>query len=64
MFDIYRDIDPRRPELFVVRKDSRWVVTNDGYTLVINSVAEARELVEALMEETMRLNLIMEDEDA
>jgi hypothetical protein len=66
MFVIIRDIDPRRPEIVVRRIDgSRWVTTAEGNALVINSKAEARELVEALMEITMTVSMTyLEDEDA
>jgi hypothetical protein len=66
MFAIIRDIDPRRPEIVVRRIDgSRWVTTAEGNALVINSKAEARELVEALMEITMTVALTYEEsEDA
>lgn len=66
MFAIIRDIDPRRPEIVVRRIDgSRWVTTAEGNALVINSKAEARELVEALMEITMTVAMTyQEGEDA
>jgi hypothetical protein len=67
MFAIIRDVDPRRPEIIVRRIDgSRWITTAEGNALVINSKAEARELVEALMEVTMTIALTYgeEDEDA
>lgn len=57
MFLIIRDIDPRRPELMVRRVDGgRWVTTDEGNCLVVNSKSEARALVEALMEQTMLLD--------
>ena len=66
MFAMIRDIDPRRPEIVVRRIDgSRWVTTAEGNALVINSKAEARELVEALMEITMTVAMTYEEsEDA
>lgn len=66
MFLIIRDIDPRRPELMVRRVDGdRWITTDEGNTLIVNSKAEARELVEALMETTMTISMTdVEDEDA
>lgn len=66
MFAIIRDIDPRRPEIVVRRIDgSRWVTTAEGNALVINSKAEARELVEALMQITMTVAMTyQEGEDA
>lgn len=66
MFVIIRDIDPRRPELIVRRLDaSRWITTAEGAALVLNSKAEARALIEALMEQTMTVDLNLEEaEDA
>lgn len=66
MFLIIRDIDPRRPELVIRRVDgSQWITTAEGNALVVNSKAEARALVEALMEITMTLSTTyLEDEDA
>lgn len=66
MFVIIRDIDPRRPEIVVRRLDgSRWVTTAEGNALVIENKAEARALVEVLMEVTMTLSMTyLEDEDA
>jgi hypothetical protein len=66
MFAIFRDFDPRRPEIVVRRIDgSRWITTAEGNGIVINSKAEARELVEALMELTMTVALTYEEsEDA
>lgn len=57
MFLIFRDADPRRPELFVRRVDgSQWIVLAEGSALGISNKAEARALVEALMEHTMTLD--------
>jgi hypothetical protein len=66
MFVIIRDIDPRRPEIVVRRIDgSQWVTTAEGNALVIHNKAEARELVEVLMEITMTVSMTyLEDEDA
>jgi hypothetical protein len=66
MFVIIRDIDPRRPEIVVRRIDgSQWITTAEGNALVINSKAEARELVEVLMEVTMTVSMTyLEEEDA
>lgn len=66
MFLIFRDIDPRRPELVIRRVDgSQWITTAEGNALVVNNKAEARALVEALMEQTMTLDSNMEEaEDA
>lgn len=66
MFLIIRDIDPRREELVIRRVDgSQWVTTAEGNALVVNNKAEARALVEALMEITMTVSMTyLEDEDA
>lgn len=66
MFVIIRDIDPRRPELIIRRVDgSHWITTAEGNALVVNNKAEARALVEALMEVTMTVSMTyLEDEDA
>jgi hypothetical protein len=67
MFVVIRDIDPRRPELIVRRLDgSKWITTAEGEALVINSKAEARNLIETLLEITMTIdfNLEAEAEDA
>lgn len=66
MFVIIRDIDPRRPEIVVRRIDgSQWITTAEGNALVINSKAEARELVEVLMGVTMTVSMTyLEEEDA
>jgi hypothetical protein len=65
MFDIFRDTDPRRQELFIRRADgSRFILVDDGKVLGLASVAEARLLVEALMAETMKLSFLEVDEDA
>lgn len=63
-FAIIRDIDPRRPEIMIRRVDgSRWITFAEGNGLVINNKAEARELVEALMEVTMTLSLTYSEEE-
>lgn len=63
MFLIFRDVDPRRPELVVRRVDgSRWVTTAEGNALVVNNKTEARALVEALMEHTMTIDLHTDEE--
>lgn len=65
MFDIFRDSDPRRQELFVRRADgSRFITVDDGQVLVVGSMNEARQLVETLMAETMKLSFLEVDEDA
>jgi len=65
MFEISRDSDARRLELFVRREDGhRFITADEGKVLVVNSIGEARLLIEALMEETMRLNMQEHDEDA
>ena len=61
MFTVTRDDDPRRPELFVRREDGgRFILAGEGTTFVID-VRHARHLVEALLEETMRINLQIEE---
>ena len=64
MFEITKDVhDPRRPEIFVARADgSRWITAGQDRTLVINNKAEARALVEALMEITMTISFTYEEE--
>ena len=63
MFVVVRDIDPRRPELIVRRVDgSRWITTAEGNALVIGSKAEARALIETLMEITMTVDFHTEGE--
>jgi hypothetical protein len=63
MFVAIRDIDPRRPELIVRRVDgSRWITTAEGNALVINSKAEARNLIETLLEITMTVDFHTEGE--
>jgi hypothetical protein len=64
MFEVTKDVhDPRRPEIFVARADgSRWITAGEDRTLVINNKAEARALVEALMEITMTLSFTYEEE--
>jgi hypothetical protein len=66
MFVVIRDIDPRRPELIVRRLDgARWITTAEGEALVLNSKAEARALIETLMEQTMTIDFMTEEpEDA
>ena len=63
MFVVVRDIDPRRPELIVRRVDgSRWITTAEGNALVVGSKAEARALIETLMEITMTVDFNTEGE--
>ena len=63
MFVVVRDIDPRRPELIVRRVDgSRWITTAEGNALVVGSKAEARALIETLMEITMTVDFHTEGE--
>jgi hypothetical protein len=63
MFAVIRDIDPRRPELIVRHLDgSRWITTAEGEALVINSKAEARGLIEALMDIAMTVDFHTEGE--
>lgn len=66
MFVAIRDIDPRRPQLVIRRVDgSPWVTTTEGNALVIKDKAEARALVETLMEQTMTVDFNTEElEDA
>lgn len=63
MFLVFRDVDPKRPELFIRRIDgTRWVAVDDGNALGLSNKAEARALVEALMEHTMTIDLHNEGE--
>ena len=65
MFEIYRDADPRRLELFIRRVDGgRFITVDEGKALGLANVAEARQLVEALMTETMKMSFLEVDEDA
>lgn len=65
MFEIFRDADPRRLELFIRREDGgRFITVDEGKVLGLASVAEARQLVEALMTETMKMSFLEVDEDA
>lgn len=66
MFTVTRDDDPRRQEIIITHDDGRWITTAEGKALVLNNMAEARALVEALMEVTMTLAMtyLEEDEDA
>jgi hypothetical protein len=65
MFEIYRDTDPRRQELFIRRADgSRFITVDEGKVFVVESMGQARQLVEALMEETMKMSFAEVDEDA
>jgi hypothetical protein len=58
VFVVVRDIDPRRPELFVHRVDgSRWITVAEGNGLAINNKAEARALIETLMEIAITVDL-------
>lgn len=62
MFTVTRDSDPRKPLLAVTAHESRFVTLDDGKTIVLH-INEARNLVEALMTETMRINLFAEEEE-
>ena len=65
MFEIYRDTDPRRLELFIRRVDGgRFITVDEGKVLGLTNVVEARLLVEALMTETMKMSFLEVDEDA
>ncbi len=56
IFEVERDSDPRRTELFVTRIEGRFHLADEGKILSL-SLSEARKLVEALMEETTRVDL-------
>lgn len=62
MFTVTRDSDPRKPLLAVTSDDTRFVTIDDGKTIVLH-LNDARQLVEALMTETMRINLFAEEEE-
>lgn len=62
MFTVTRDVDPRKPLLAVTMDESRFVTIDEGKTLVLH-INEARNLVESLMTETMRVNLFAEEEE-
>lgn len=62
MFTIQKDSDPRRTDLHVKHNDSRFYLADNG-TILNLSLSEARKLVEVLMEETMRVNLIAEQQE-
>lgn len=63
MFLLFRDVDPRRPELYIRRIDgSRWIVLDDGNALGLSNKAEARALVEVLLEYTMTIDLHTDEE--
>jgi hypothetical protein len=66
MFVVIRDIDPRRRELIIRRLDGApWITTADAESLVLHSKAEARALIETLMEQTMTIDFMTEEpEDA
>ena len=60
MYQVTRDPDPRRNLLMVTNSSRRFILANDGQMLCL-TVPEARELVDALMAETMRVNLLNEE---
>lgn len=62
MFEVIRDPDPRHNALSVKNISRRFVVAGDGQILYL-TLPEARALVEALMTETMRINLLSEEVD-
>jgi hypothetical protein len=62
MYEVARDPDPRRNLLMVTNSSRRFILANDGQVLCLTT-PEARELVEALMAETMRVNLMGEQLD-
>lgn len=62
MFEITRDPDPRRNTLAVRWQEGRFVTTENGQVLIL-SIQEARNLVESLMTETMRVNLFAEEQE-
>lgn len=60
MYEVARDPDPRRNLLTVTNNSRRFILAGDGQILCL-TVPEARELVEALMAETMRVNILAEE---
>lgn len=60
MYEVTRDPDPRRNLLTVTNNSRRFILAGDG-TILCLTVPEARELVEALMAETMRVNMFAEE---
>lgn len=62
MFEVTRDPDPRRNALTVTNVSRRFIIAGDGQMLYL-TLPEARALVEALMTETMRINLFAEETD-
>jgi len=63
MFEITRDADPRRTELIIKHTEGRFWLAESGTVLVL-PLKEARKLVEDLMTETMRVNLLAEEHEA
>jgi hypothetical protein len=62
MYEVTRDEDIRRNALYVKNKSRRFTLADDG-TILCLTVPEARELIEALLVETMRLTLVTEQLD-
>jgi len=62
MYDVQRDPDPRRNMLTVTNQSRRFILAGDG-TILCLTIPEARALVESLMTETMRMNLLAEELD-
>lgn len=62
MFDVTRDPDLRRSLLAVRWQEGRFVTTENGQVLVL-SIQEARNLVNALMVETMKIDLFAEEQE-
>jgi len=60
MYEVTRDPDERRNLLTVTNNSRRFILAGDGQILCL-TVPEARALVEALMEETMRVNIMSEE---
>ena len=63
MFEITRDADPRRTELIIKHTEGRFWLADSGTVLCL-TLKEARKLVEELMTETMRVNLLAEEHEA
>jgi len=63
MFDVTRDPDPRRTDLTIKHTEGRFYLADDG-TMLCLTLKEARKLVEELMTETMRVDLITRQYEA
>lgn len=60
MYEVTRDPDPRRNLLTVTNNSRRFILAGDG-TILCLTIPEARALVEALMTETMRVDMMAEE---